>query len=181
MLLLSHFRGIWISMNWEEQDPPHLLAEHAGHRARVDILRGCITAGSLPNRQLRLVLAWTEFHHDELKQDWELGRGGREPTQIEGFSSGELTMGHFPQVVLTVVGEGHTVRASFFRRYRVQGRRGAARRAWRGLCQAGLQVILHRPSHRLERRGRLGRYGARRDQVHRPQSITWRCIRPPWS
>ena len=28
--------------------------------------------GSLPNRQLKFVLAWTELHKDELMQNWEL-------------------------------------------------------------------------------------------------------------
>lgn len=29
-------------------------------------------AGSLPGRQLKFVLAWAEFHKDELMQNWEL-------------------------------------------------------------------------------------------------------------
>lgn len=113
MPFLSLFRGIRITMAYEEQIPPYVFAEYAGHRARVDILRGCVTGGSLPNRQLRLALAWIELHRDELMQDWELAKDEREPIPIEGLSSESLAMDYFPQVVQAVAGEDHTVYAYF--------------------------------------------------------------------
>ena len=33
--------------------------------------------GSLPARQLKLVLAWNELHMDELMQNWELAKDDR--------------------------------------------------------------------------------------------------------
>ncbi|MBO5265455.1 MAG: DUF4160 domain-containing protein [Ruminococcus sp.] len=30
--------------------------------------------GSLPNKQVKLVLAWCEIHRDELMQNWELAK-----------------------------------------------------------------------------------------------------------
>ena len=30
--------------------------------------------GSLPNKQLRLILAWCTIHQDELMQNWELAK-----------------------------------------------------------------------------------------------------------
>lgn len=58
----------------------------AVHRALVDIIRGYVIRGSLPNRQLKLVLAWTELHRDELMQDWALTQGGEEPLSIKGLA-----------------------------------------------------------------------------------------------
>jgi hypothetical protein len=38
----------------------------------VLIQEGVVMNGHLPNRQLKLVLAWAELHRDELMQNWEL-------------------------------------------------------------------------------------------------------------
>ena len=38
--------------------------------------------GSLPGRQLKFVLAWTELHKDELMQNWELAAADQELNQI---------------------------------------------------------------------------------------------------
>ena len=86
MPLLSLFFGIRISMFYQDHKPPLFYAEYAGNKASVDILRCCVISGSLPNRQLKLVLAWAEIHRDELMQDWELARDGQEPIKIEGLS-----------------------------------------------------------------------------------------------
>jgi hypothetical protein len=44
-----------------------------------------VISGCLPRRQLKLVLAWTELHRDELLEDWELARLGRPLRSIEGL------------------------------------------------------------------------------------------------
>lgn len=59
-------------MYYDDHNPPHFHADYAGHRALIDIQRSCVMKGSLPNRQLKFVLAWTELHKDELMQNWEL-------------------------------------------------------------------------------------------------------------
>ncbi|HJG36738.1 MAG TPA: DUF4160 domain-containing protein [Enorma phocaeensis] len=69
---ISLFFGIRITMYYDDHNPPHIHAAYAGHRALVDIQRCCVMRGSLPNRQLKFVLAWTELHRDELMQNWEL-------------------------------------------------------------------------------------------------------------
>ena len=63
-------------MNWDEYNPPHFHVEYAEHKASVLIQDCIINSGYLPNRQLKLVLAWCELHKDELMQNWELARGG---------------------------------------------------------------------------------------------------------
>jgi hypothetical protein len=42
-----------------------------------------MVAGSLPQRQQRLVEAWAELHKEELLSDWELLQNGKRPAQIE--------------------------------------------------------------------------------------------------
>ena len=38
---------------------------------------------TLPRRQLRFVLAWSELHQDELLENWRLVRAGETRQQIE--------------------------------------------------------------------------------------------------
>lgn len=75
MPVVSLFFGIRITMYYDDHNPPHFHAEYAGHKALVDIQECCVIHGSLPNRQLKYVLAWAELHRDELMQNWELARG----------------------------------------------------------------------------------------------------------
>jgi Domain of unknown function (DUF4160) len=51
--------------------------------AIVDILTSEISAGSLPPRQTKLVLAWVEIHKEELLADWELASKDELPFPIE--------------------------------------------------------------------------------------------------
>ena len=41
---------------------------------KVNIINVKILKGYFPKRQLKLILAWTEIHKDELMQNWELAR-----------------------------------------------------------------------------------------------------------
>jgi len=71
---ISLFYGIRITMNWNEHNPPHFHVEYAEYRATVLIEEGIIDRGFIPNKQLKLVLAWCEIHKDELMQNWELSK-----------------------------------------------------------------------------------------------------------
>ena len=74
MPTISIFGGIKISMFYRDHNPPHFHAEYAGYRALIDIQNTYVIEGSLPNRQLKFVLAWAEMHKDELMQNWELSK-----------------------------------------------------------------------------------------------------------
>jgi len=50
--------------------------------ASISIEDGEILVGNLPKKQLRLVQAWIELHHDELMADWELAVSGESPYKI---------------------------------------------------------------------------------------------------
>lgn len=69
---VSLFMGIRVIMGCDGEEAPYFRATYAGQDVLVDIVRGCVLEGSIPSRQLKLVMAWTELHKDELMQDWEL-------------------------------------------------------------------------------------------------------------
>jgi hypothetical protein len=83
--VIALFYGIRITMFWNDHAPAHFHVEYADYRAAVAILEGVVISGCLPRRQLKLVLAWTELHRDELLEDWELARLGRPLRSIEGL------------------------------------------------------------------------------------------------
>lgn len=79
---ISLFYGIRIMMFYSDHNPPHFHAEYAGYKALIDILNGCVMSGSLPGKQLKLVLAWCEIHKDELMQNWELSKDAKPLNRI---------------------------------------------------------------------------------------------------
>lgn len=79
---ISLFYGIRVTMNFSDHNPPHFHVSYGNHKASVLIQEGVISAGYLPKRQLKLVLAWAEIHQDELMQNWELSRDGKPLNRI---------------------------------------------------------------------------------------------------
>lgn len=74
MPALSMFYGIIIRMYAEsggQHNRPHFHAEYSGQEVIID-LNGDIIEGKLPRGKMRLLLAWTEIHHDELEANWNL-------------------------------------------------------------------------------------------------------------
>ncbi len=67
---ISRFEGIIIYMYFNEHNPPHFHVEYNGIEAQFDLLQGVFIKGALPSRQARFVLAWYEFHKDELLEMW---------------------------------------------------------------------------------------------------------------
>ena len=77
MPVISLFYGLRITMKWDEHNPPHFHVEYAEYKAIIFIQENIVGKGYLPNKQLRLVLAWCELHKDELMQNWELAKNGQ--------------------------------------------------------------------------------------------------------
>ena len=50
------------------------LTRPYGKKALIDIVNIQVIKGALPNKQLRLILAWCTIHQDELMQNWELSK-----------------------------------------------------------------------------------------------------------
>jgi hypothetical protein len=85
MPLISMFFGIIIRMYCapKEQNSPHFHAYYNDDVAIIDINKCELTDGSLPKKQLKLVLAWAEIHKDELLADWKLAMNSELPFKIE--------------------------------------------------------------------------------------------------
>ena len=66
-----------------EHSPPHIHAYYQDFMAIVDIVAGEISAGTLPPRQTKLALAWTEIHREELMANWDLASRGELPFPID--------------------------------------------------------------------------------------------------
>ena len=85
MPALSMFFGIIIYMYRElggRHKLPHIHAEYQGEEV-VITFDGDVLEGSIPNKKLKLVLAWVEIHKEELEANWKLLSDGREIFKID--------------------------------------------------------------------------------------------------
>lgn len=83
---ISIFFGIRITINYNDHTPPHFHAEYNGDKVLIDIINAKVLKGMLPKRQLKMVLAWTEIHKDDLMQNWELSRSKLPLNKIQPLS-----------------------------------------------------------------------------------------------
>ena len=83
---ISQFRGIDISMYYNDHAPPHFHAEHGDDEAVIDIMNLTVIDGSLPSKLLKLVLQWAGQHQQDLLDDWQLARARRPLQQITPLS-----------------------------------------------------------------------------------------------
>ena len=82
MPTISMFYGILVAIMFEDNDRhnlPHIHVRFSGDKASIAIDDGRILAGSIPQKQLKMVQAWIEIHKDELYADWELAAIGEQP------------------------------------------------------------------------------------------------------
>ncbi|MCX6934431.1 MAG: DUF4160 domain-containing protein [Verrucomicrobia bacterium] len=82
---LSRFFGVIIRMYVEPSERHHTAHFHAyyqEHEAVFSVSPVAALAGSIPQRQQRLVEAWAELHQAELMADWILLQDGRKPAPI---------------------------------------------------------------------------------------------------
>lgn len=80
---ISRFFGIVITMYFDDHGIPHFHAEHGEDAAVISIAPTELLAGSLPKRDLRLVLAWAHLHEEELLANWERARRSEKLAWIE--------------------------------------------------------------------------------------------------
>ena len=85
MPTISMFYGIIIRMYFApgEHDPPHFHVYYSEYKATVDIRTCDILVGNLPQKQIKLVLAWAELHQEELHANWKLVMNGEQPFPIK--------------------------------------------------------------------------------------------------
>ncbi len=63
--------------------PPHFHAFYGNHEVLVSINEIEVLEGSIPAKQLKMLLGWAAFHQDELKENWELAKEKQELFAIE--------------------------------------------------------------------------------------------------
>jgi hypothetical protein len=64
---------------------PHFHAYYGEYVATFAISPPALLEGTLPRRQMRLVLAWAELYQAELEENWRRVWEGRLPEKIQGF------------------------------------------------------------------------------------------------
>ncbi|TAH53292.1 MAG: DUF4160 domain-containing protein [Chloroflexota bacterium] len=74
MPTISRFYGISIRMFFNEKHAPHFHAVHGEHKALIEVATGAVSAGRLPERELRFVRKWAKLHQRELLLNWERAR-----------------------------------------------------------------------------------------------------------
>lgn len=77
------FRGIKIYMNWREHQPPHFHAKYGSDEVAISISDIEVLEGSLPNKQLKMLLGWTALHQEELLENWQLAEQKQDLFPIE--------------------------------------------------------------------------------------------------
>jgi len=83
MPIISIFFGIIIRMFYNDHNPPHVHVEFQGKKALLDFT-GNILRGDLQSRTaLKLVREWIDLRYEELIEDWELARQGKDINRIE--------------------------------------------------------------------------------------------------
>lgn len=63
--------------------PPHFHATYGGQETIVSINDIEVLSGSLPAKQLKMLLGWAAFHQEELTENWELAQNQQELFAIE--------------------------------------------------------------------------------------------------
>lgn len=62
-------------MYFDDHNPPHFHAIYQDSRATFDF-DGNVLEGSMPSKQLKLILAWAAIHEEELEANWLLTSNG---------------------------------------------------------------------------------------------------------
>ena len=78
MPTISMFRGIKVFINWREHQPPHFHATYGGEEVIVSIKEIEVIDGSIPSKQLKMLLGWAALHQDALMDNWLLAEKKQE-------------------------------------------------------------------------------------------------------
>jgi hypothetical protein len=83
MPTICMFRGIKIYINYQEHVPPHFHAEYGEFQCSIIIEDIELLSGSMPNKQLKMLMGWAALHQEELKEEWYLAQLQKELFPIE--------------------------------------------------------------------------------------------------
>lgn len=88
MPVVSMFYGLIVRMFFmdnKKHKKPHIHVEYQDDVVVIDIEKGVILEGKIPENKLKLVFAWIEIHKDELMADWKLAVEGHQIYKIDGL------------------------------------------------------------------------------------------------
>lgn len=83
MPTICMFRGIKIYIYWNDHMPPHFHASYGASKVLVSIEDLEVLEGTMPSKQLKMLLGWAAFHQEELRENWELAKSNQELFSIE--------------------------------------------------------------------------------------------------
>ena len=83
MPTICMFRGIKIFINWRDHLPPHFHATYSGQEVLVSINDLEVLEGSMPNKQLKMLLGWAALRQDQLIEHWNLAANKQDLFPIE--------------------------------------------------------------------------------------------------
>lgn len=63
--------------------PPHFHASYGGDEAYISIKDLEVIEGTLPSKQLKMVLGWAALRQDQLMDNWELAMKKQDLFEIE--------------------------------------------------------------------------------------------------
>lgn len=83
MPVVSTFFGIIVRMYYNDHNPPHIHVEFQDRKALVDF-KGNVLKGDLGSRTaVKLLREWVDLHPQELLEDWNAAREGKEIKRID--------------------------------------------------------------------------------------------------
>ena len=62
MPTICMFRGIKVCIYWRDHMPPHIHAFYGGSEVLVSIEELEVLEGTIPSKQLKMLLGWAAFH-----------------------------------------------------------------------------------------------------------------------
>ena len=71
----SRFSSRWLFRDTGQHNKPHVHAYYGEHEASIG-LDGELLAGSMPRKQLRMIVGWLAFHEEEAYRAWNLAVQG---------------------------------------------------------------------------------------------------------
>ena len=83
MPIICRFRGIRIYLNYSEHLPPHFQAQYGEYDWSIAEDDIDLLTGSMPNKQLKMLLGWAALHQEELTEEWCLAQHKQELFPIE--------------------------------------------------------------------------------------------------
>ena len=70
MPTICEFNGIFISIHYNEHQPPHFHAEYGDYEVAIEIQTLKIVKGDFPPQALKKVIKWATIHQKKLLEGW---------------------------------------------------------------------------------------------------------------